>query len=175
MILHLAIHFAWSHTMRSAAWRTFRDLRFLTEDSGIDWDEVVRESRRVRATTCCYWTFRLARRWAGVAVPESVLRALRPPMLESGLRVLDQHFVQQWYPGDLSCPSIRLDWALWRAAIRPKWSGHGSVLPWQRDERFEYPDVTAPPADAAPHKLRRHLGNLGAYFRYFRRILATDS
>ena len=175
MVLHLALHFAWSHTMRSATWRTFRDLGTLADSGAIDWGDVGREAHRSRGASCCYWAFRLARRWAGVKVPESLLQSLRPPIPDAVLPVLDRHFTHLWYPVDLPCPSTRLDWALWRIAIRPKWSGHGAVLPWQRDPRFRHPDIPLPAQDGTPRKFRRHLGQLGAYVRYFRRLLATDA
>ena len=36
-VIHLSIHFAWSHLMESAAWRTFRDIRLLIEKGLVDW------------------------------------------------------------------------------------------------------------------------------------------
>jgi hypothetical protein len=175
MVLHLALHFAWSHMMRSATWRTFRDLRTLAEAGAIDWAEVGREARRVRGGSCCYWALRLARRWAGVTVPEPLLESLRPPIRDALLPVLERHFAQQWYPVDLVCPSARLDWALWRIAVRPGWSGHGTVRPWQRNEYFKNPEMPRRSQDDVPRKLRRHVGKLGAYVRYFRGILAADA
>jgi Uncharacterised nucleotidyltransferase len=174
MVLHLALHFAWSHTMRSATWRTLRDLRTLEESGAIDWEEVGLAARRSRAASCCYWVFRLARLWAGMTVPDELLDRLRPPIPEAVLPVLERHFAQQWYPVDLVCPSVRLELALWRIAVRPRWSGHGTVLPWQRNARFRHPEMPRRSHDDMPRKLHRHFGKLGAYMGYLRRILATD-
>jgi hypothetical protein len=174
IILHLAVHFAWSHVMRSATWRTFRDLRVVLEHREIDWDRLVEAARRIRAQTCCYWTFRFAREWAAVPVPDAVLHRLAPPLPGFVLRVLARHFAQQWYPGGPACPSLRLDCALWRAAIRPRWSGHGGALPWQHSDRFASTEPVPRQHETTPHKLLRHLRMLRAYFTYVRGLLGSN-
>lgn len=172
MILHLAVHFAWSHAMHSGAWRTLRDLRVLAESGEIDWDEIVRQARRIRGASCCFWAFHFARRWAQASIPEKIITQLRPPTPGVFLPVLERHFEGQWYPGGAECPSARLEWILWRAAIRPGRSGHGPVLPWQRNELFPQP-VPDPssPAEESP-KISRHLAKVGMYVDYLRRVLA---
>src|SRR5690606_31796202 len=64
-LLHLCAHFAWTHGIASASWRTFRDLHQLLKTGEIDWDDLLRSAHEARATTSCYWTFRLAGTLAG--------------------------------------------------------------------------------------------------------------
>lgn len=134
-VLHLATHFAWTHGMASAAWRTFHDLHQLDSNTALDWDRVVDVAKQTRATTSCYWTFRLAGALAGVTVPASVLEALRPPRPEAVLRVLERHYAGVLFFGSgVHCPSVRLTQMLWTAGMAPRWSGHGDMRPWQRGE-----------------------------------------
>ena len=169
-VLHLAIHFAWPHMLKSAAWRTFRDLRVLVEEGELDWTRVVSQAHQVRAASCCYWTFSMARKWAGVPVPGWVTESLRPPLSPRGARVLERHFVQQWYPAGIESPHPRLEKLLWRAAIRPKWSGHGSVRPWQRNHRFVPLQSSVQEAESATRKAMRYLKDLGSSIRYLHQI-----
>lgn len=172
MIIHLAVHFSWSHLMRAGAWRTFRDVRVLLEGRTIDWDRVLEVASRIRALTCCYWTFRLARDLTGAPVPTRVMQRLKPPLPETAARLLERHFVQQFYPLGPACPSLRLSRALWRTAIRPKWSGHGNVVPWQHDDRLTPDQGTRPPhRESAGHWLRS-AGQAAAVLAYLRHLFA---
>jgi len=134
-VLHLAAHFAWTHGLASAAWRTFRDLNQLIARTSLDWDAIVRAAGPARAKSACYWTLRLARTLAGIPVPEEVLRALRPPRPETVLKVLERHYAGglfQFSPAP--CPSVRVSQALWSAGMAPRWSGLGAERPWHRGE-----------------------------------------
>lgn len=134
-VLHLAAHFAWTHGMASAAWRTFHDLHQLVTHTTVDWGRVVDAARSTRATTSCFWTFRLAQSLAGVKVPDNVLNELRPPRMERVMRVLERHYAGVLFSdSQVHCPSVRMTQMLWSAGMAPRWSGHGSARPWQRGE-----------------------------------------
>lgn len=130
LLIHACMHFAWSHLMRQGAWRTFRDARAISTTHAIDWDDFVTEARATRARTCCYWTLRLARALMGVAVPDEVLAALRPPLPDATLSVLERHFAIVLLPSGPLCPSVSLRRLMWSLGIRPRWSGHGDARPW---------------------------------------------
>lgn len=132
-LVYLCGHWVWSHMMNGGAWRAFRDVAALIERSGLDWDLCVERARSANATTCVYWTLRLARRMAGVAVPAAVLAAMRPPTPELLLGRLERYFTWQLAEGH-TCPSVRLSELLWSAALRPRWSGHGRARPWKNPE-----------------------------------------
>ncbi len=134
-VIHLSVHFAWSHLMDSASWRTFRDIRLLIEKGMVDWQEVVDEAKRVRASTCCYWTLRLGRDIQGVPVPEWVLDRLAPPGAAWRLNQLARGYVACLSPLNTNaCPSVAGFRYLWKAGIRPGWSQHEGLLPWEVSE-----------------------------------------
>jgi hypothetical protein len=134
-VVHLAVHFAWSHGLAKASWRTFRDLHQILTHTPPDWDVFIEKATAARAGTACYWTFRLARSLAGVAAPLDVIRRLRPPRPETVLRILERHYIASLFPTNpASCPSVRLTRLLWSAGMAPRWSGHGRVRPWHHDE-----------------------------------------
>jgi hypothetical protein len=137
-VLHLAVHFAWSHGLAHASWRTFRDLHQILGRTPVDWDAVVDAARAARATTACYWTFRLARSLAHVTVPPPVLERLRPPRPRLVLDLLERHYIASLYPRNPGpCPSVRLRRLLWTAGMAPRWSGHGAHRPWESEEAWE--------------------------------------
>jgi len=130
-IIHLSTHFAWSHMMDSAGWRTFRDLAWIVDSGKVDWDEVVEFALRTRSGTCCYWTLRLARTMVHVTIPDAVLTSLKPPGGEWRLARLEKAFALSLFPySDRRCPSVALFRLLWRMGIRPVWSGHTGNTPW---------------------------------------------
>lgn len=135
-LMHVCLHFSWSHMMRGGTWRAFRDLEAIVATGRIDWDAFVDFARSARARTCCYWPLRLAALLAHVEVPADVLPALRPPGSPRLLDHLERHFICGLLPNPATCPSVRLTRKLWEAAIRPGWSGHGKVRPWHFDENF---------------------------------------
>jgi hypothetical protein len=133
---HACVHFAWSHGMKWGAWRTLRDCAALIERGRFDWSGFVSFAKQSRATTCCFWTLRLARRFAGAAVPDHVLKSLRPPYPEYIVDRLERHLVSSLFPSEDRCPSVRLTQRLWEMAILPRWSGHGATRPWHVTERW---------------------------------------
>lgn len=135
--LHLCVHFAWSHSMGSAAWRTFRDLCALHGADALAWDPLVQLARSTRAATCCYWTLRLARTLSTLPVPDDVLRSLKPPMPAAILSRLEAYYISRLGRlSGLNDAPVRLVRALWAAGIMPHWSGHGRCRPWDRSEAF---------------------------------------
>jgi len=178
-VLHICLHFAWSHVMRASAWRTCRDLGTLLASGRVDWGEVVELAETARAATCVYWTLRLARDLAGLAVPDTALDRLAPPGSPLLLRCLERHYLSQLVKGrGLGCPSPRLAELGWTLGIRPGWSGHGQSRPWSRVSLFQEArlraegdtEQTTSPA-ASPwlrtiSRLRDHLAKIPALVRY---------
>jgi len=173
-LLHTCLHFAWSHNMRSAAWRAFRDVGVITR-AGFDWEQFAAEARADRAATCCYWTLRLARELMRVPVPAATLEALRPPLPGVVLRRLERHFVTQLLPTEPGCPSIALEKLLWGVGVMPRWSGHGSSRPWDEADSLLAKRRQEQPAGAgsgSTSKAMRQLRNLSQWSRYVRAVLA---
>ncbi|MFI5242406.1 MAG: nucleotidyltransferase family protein, partial [Gemmatimonadales bacterium] len=135
-LLHLCLHFAWSHMMATGAWRAFRDLDALLHTKRIQWREFTQLAQESRGASACYWTFRLARQLAGVAVPEWVEHALAPPEPEFALRRLEQHFTYDLLPTENISPSLWVTYQMWQLGLRPRWSGHGRVRPWDRADEL---------------------------------------
>jgi hypothetical protein len=134
LLLHLCVHFGWSDMLFSGLGRTVRDVTALLEHGRIDWPGFIELARRTKASTCAYWTLRIARDLSGASVPETALAALRP----RGQLGIAQAFERAQIASALTgaCPSIGLMRVLWGAAIRPGASGHGKARPWQVGEGF---------------------------------------
>ncbi|MFT5433082.1 MAG: hypothetical protein ACI9OJ_003787 [Myxococcota bacterium] len=163
-VIHLSIHFAWSHLMDSAAWRTFRDIRFLIEKGLVDWEAVIDEAHRVRATTCVYWTLRLARDVQGIEIPDWILRRTAPPGPPWRLTQLARSYVACLSPLNTnSCPSVAGFRYIWKAGIQPKWSKHEGLLPWEvSDMEAEAVGKTI----TKPATLLQHMGRIPAWCRF---------
>jgi hypothetical protein len=165
-LLHLCLHFAWSHMMATGAWRTFRDLDALLHTHRVNWAEFTRLAVASRGGSACYWTFRLARRVAGIAVPADVERALAPPEPEFARERLEQHFTYDLLPTEHICPSLWVTYTMWQLGLRPRWSGHGRVRPWDRADELLVGE--------RPRRLKRvlqHVRNAGSWTRYARLVL----
>ena len=168
LVLHLAVHFAWNHSMTSAGWRSIRDLQQLVAARAFAWESVIEMARATRAETSCYWTFRLARALAGVPVPDAVLHSLQPPRPAPALRILERHFIGSLFRfGPNPCPSVRLTRFLWTAGMSPRWSGHGAIRPWHGLDRGRHinigvtqPNPAAGSEAAKPAAWARYLGAL---------------
>ncbi len=135
-LLHACIHFAYSHVMAHGAWRTFRDIAAIAGTGHIDWKEFVSAARESGAETSCYWTLRLARVAAGVAVPAHVIQDLSPVKSPGALRLLERHFTLGLLPTDARCPSVRMRNLLWQAGLFPEGNRGRPVRPWARLRRF---------------------------------------
>ena len=168
-VLHLCLHFAWSHVMRSGAWRTFRDLTAILEVESVDWEELVRLARESRGASCCFWTLHLARSLAQVPVPQTVLNELRPPLSRSVFRVVERHLVNQLFPSSRSCPSVWLNQKMWEIAILPGRSGHGPSRPWIHE--VHSPEQAQAENVGGAEKLWMHVRQLRRWGAYGRVVL----
>ncbi|HEX6533542.1 MAG TPA: nucleotidyltransferase family protein [Gemmatimonadaceae bacterium] len=167
-LLHLCLHFAWSHLMSTGVWRTFRDLGALVATGKIRWPEFTRLALESRGGSLCYWTFRLARELAGVEVPADVLSALRPPLPELVLSRVARHFTYSLLPTEALCPSVWVSHTLWRVGVRPGWSGHGGVRPWDRSDELLVPAETR---KSRSRRLADQARNIKGWGKYVRAII----
>lgn len=168
-VIHLSVHLAWSHILSFGAWRTFRDIGAVLAGDRVDWDRVVSSARTHGATSCCYWTLRLADRLSGVAVPEDALVAFRTPTPRALHGIVERHLASQLFATERVCPSESIRRALWSAAIRPGRLRLGEGRPWDIDE------VTAPrKGQPLPlgRRLANHLENLAQWAHYLRLVAA---
>lgn len=156
LLFHIAVHFAWQHQMQFGTWRTLRAIGAVVQSPAFDWTAALSLIIQSRAATSCYWTLRLAQRLAGLAVPDEVLAAMAPPTAEPVRRVIERVVVAGIAPGEApASPSDRFSRLLWRAALRPKWSGlrdggrHDPDQHWART-------MGTYQAESAVEKLRRH-------------------
>jgi hypothetical protein len=145
-LLHLCLHFAWAHALRSGAWRTLRDVRTLAAQAPPDWAAFAALARETRGASCAWWTMRLARGLMDAAVPARVMEELRPRLPDAAARGLERHFAATLF-GGADCPSPWLQRRLWEMAVRPRAHGHGHARPWLRDAQFTAAGVA--PAEAA--------------------------
>jgi len=172
-LLHVCVHFAWTHGMQWGTWRALRDVAAITHTSDFAWSDFIDLARESRAATCCFWTLRLTQRLAGTDIPGHVLAALRPPRPELLLEKLERHYVCNLFPSESASPSVRLTNWLWEAGILPGWSGHGPVRPWHVSDRWT---PEAEPPDARSGRRRTpwaHFRNVGAWVRYVGRLVGV--
>lgn len=163
-LVYICLHFAWSHQLLRGAWRALRDVNVLLAAPAFDWEATLDLAKRTRARTSCYWTLRLVSGVTGAPVPPSVLDRLRPPGSPLLLERVEKHFLHQLFPTCGRCPSITLGQLAWRCGVRPAWSGHGSVRPW--DHSADFAEEAHSPAWSgrlAGHLRRRR--QWGAYLR----------
>lgn len=137
MLLHLCTHFAWTHALLVAGWRTFRDIGALAAAGRVDWEDAGRQLRGSAAATCCYWTLRLGRTLAALPVPDAVLAALAPPLPERALCAIERYYVARLCPPrGWDARTARLPKMVWSMGIQPRWSGHGASRPWSMSDLF---------------------------------------
>jgi hypothetical protein len=172
LLLHTCLHFAWSHMASYGAWRTFRDLHEFQLRNAIDWASFCEVARAARAATCCYWALRLARVLASVQVPDRVLARLSPPGGELLLAGVERHLVNGIFPLATPCPSVRLAKLMWKLGIRPGWSGHSGIVPWQRSEVAVHAFISDRPVRGGD-KLHLHLRNLDRWRHYLATVLGS--
>jgi hypothetical protein len=170
-LLHLCLHFAWSHMLSTGAWRAFRDLEMLVATGEVRWKDFIRAAVESRGASCCYWTFRLARTLSGVAIPGWVLEALRPPLPDVVQERVDRHFTYHLLPTEALCPSVAMTYTMWRMGVRPRWSGHGGVRPWRRTDELL---LSLRQREPGTRRLAGQLRNLRGWTRYVRDVLISD-
>lgn len=170
-LLHLCVHFAWSHLLASGAWRTFRDATILVENGQLDWSAFLNLARAHRATSCCYWVLRLASRLTGLVLPGGVLRALQPPAARPMLAVLERHYVLNLLPAESIEASVRLTSLLWSAGVQPVRMGHGRARPW--DRTAAYFEFRPGARSAAPPNFAARVRRLRALTRYTRAMIGS--
>ena len=171
LLLHGCVHFAWQHTMQFGAWRTFRLVSAIVVADRLDWDQFVVLARATKGATACYWTLRLARRMAGIAVPAEVLAKLSAPTPEWICSALERHFVAAIVPGEgPPSPSERLSRMLWNAALRPQWSGHRTPGRWDPERRWERARGSFT-TETVPSRFARHLSQYRAWARFVSQTL----
>lgn len=172
-LLHACLHFAWSHMMSSAGWRTFRDLSTIARSTAVDWAAFVRLAVEARGASCCYWTLRLARRAGCEVAPQEVLRTLRPALPGYVLDRLETHFMAQLFAVQAPCPSVRVVETMWELAIRPGASGHGSVRPWDHAAEYRAAILAEQPTPAL-QKLGQHLVNHRGWTDYLKMLMLPE-
>jgi hypothetical protein len=170
-LLHLCLHFAWSHMMTTGAWRAFRDLRTLIDGGDVRWDEFVALALGSRGGSCCYWTLRLAKNLVGVEVPDDVLRSLRPPLSAIALDRVERHFTYHLLPTEALCPSIFMARTMWRWGVGPRRSGHGGVRPWDRNKELL---VGGRRPDSGVRRAMNQIRNVRGWTRYVRSVLLAE-
>lgn len=171
LFVHLAVHFAWQHSISFAPWRTLRAVAVLTAVPSWSWEDGLRASRDARAGTCAHWTLRMCERLGRIPLPTGVVDDLAPPTPAWLMRMLERHFLAQLVPGEGPVsPSIKTSRLLWRAALRPRWSGHrhhrhgDANRRWLLDKR----DATD---ESGLARLRRHASNYRAWWRFIKQTL----
>jgi hypothetical protein len=170
-LLHLCLHFAWSHMLSTGAWRAFRDIQALMDTGEVRWKEFIRLAVESRGASCCYWTFRLARDLSRIDVPDWVLEALRPPLPELVQARVDRHFTYHLLPTEALCPSVAMTYTMWRMGVRPRWSGHGGVRPWERTDELL---LSLRQREPGARRLAGQLKNLRGWTRYVREVLIPN-
>lgn len=82
MLFHVCIHLAYGHRYQWYPVRTLADILAITTTStDVDWDLLIAQTVRSRATGTLYWPLWLAREWLGAPIPEYVLTRLQPGAL----------------------------------------------------------------------------------------------
>lgn len=134
LLLHAAIHFAWSNTLKSGAWKTFRDINTLVEHQQVDWDRFVEIAGHHCRGPAVYWTLNLARIWAGIEVPGQVLDSLKPRRSAFLMKVLERHFATAFIPASNARGpgrSLRLNHKLFEFGLRPASGSERWNPPWE--------------------------------------------
>jgi hypothetical protein len=156
--------------MRAGAWHAFRDLGELERAGMIDWPQLVRLATRTRASTCCYWTLKLARTMTDLAVPDFVLDALAPRISKPLLERLEYHFVNLLVRRDATRLPLRLDRALWSLAVQPLRQGHGNARPWTVSAERKAALLRQSPGSSR-ERIVRHVAQVARSSTYIARLL----
>lgn len=163
-LLHVCLHFAWSHAMGRQTWLTFSDLNGLLAGAEPDWEEYTAQASAVGAESASYWTFRLGVELADAPVPRGPLRELRPRLPGALLGVLARHYAHHLFPSEVFCPSVAIRRVMWRLGMERGRSADGSAHPWSYEEDFALRDEALGPS--VGRRIVRNLGDVRAWARY---------
>jgi hypothetical protein len=167
LLYHACLHFSWSHTMQFGAWRTFRDINELARTGRVDWNEFVQFAAASRAATACYWALRLARLLSNAELPAFAMQRLQSPGGEFVRRAVDRHFLSYIAPGEgPTSPSVRLEKLMWRAAIRPRWSGHTGQHGQPVEEQSWEMVLHGAKPDKPSSRIVRHMKHASEWWNY---------
>jgi len=162
-LLHTCLHFAWSHSFRFGAWRTFRDLDGLLDDPQLDLEVFCRRTLDAKGATCVFWVLTVFGHLMGRPLPHGIQEALgvRPGGLRR--RVLLRHLGAEAVRSHSGSGVQRLRRILWTLAVDPVGSGHGSSRPWAGDDRWPGPtrEALTRPEHQPSNLGQRTLGLLG--------------
>jgi len=171
ILLHACVHFAWQHTVRFGAWRSFRVVSAMIAQPDFSWDRFVQTALEVKAGTTCFWTLRLAQTMAGIPVPERVLAQLAPPTPAKVCNALERHFIAQLSPGEGPVsPSLLLTRLLWRMALRPDWSGHQSPGRYDPEKKWSKAYGIAV-SESRGQRIIRHARGIGDWIHFASKTL----
>ncbi|HSE65357.1 MAG TPA: hypothetical protein VLB12_00125, partial [Gemmatimonadales bacterium] len=88
------------------------------------------------------------------------------------LEALERHFIANVAVGETpASPSVRLDHALWLAAIRPRWSGHRTSRHWDHENTWGRAFGYAA-TESGWSRFVRHLTGYRRWTAFFTRTLA---
>lgn len=181
-LLHVGLHFGWSHMLSSGAWRTFRDVEVVSGAAGFTWSEFRDLALESGGASSCYWTLRLANRLAGIEVPTEIIDRLRPPAPDGVLDRLERHYALTLFPSEPGCPSARLRRALWQLGTLPRPGSRGprsaghAAAPWSRSHDFVAAAEASPvSAESWLAKILRHARAVGSWGAYLLRVLRPSS
>ncbi|HEY0971273.1 MAG TPA: nucleotidyltransferase family protein [Gemmatimonadales bacterium] len=172
-LLHVAIHFAWSHELRWGAWRAFADVAALVRGEGSGgWLPQVRgRASRAGLERVLGWTLRLAGEVGGVTLPPEGVDMVRRGA--PGRPALARHLAHQLLPGPGASPSVSLGRAAWELAVRPGGSGSAagasSARPWRAG-----PPGGRPVAATLARRVGRQLARARDWVLYLRTVGRRD-
>jgi hypothetical protein len=129
-LLHVCLHFAWSHVMQVGAWRAVRDVDTIVRHGTINWEAFADHARRYQAETCCYWTLRLARTITDAPIPDTVYQTLRPRYPGAVLSWLEQRYLRLMLPSEGFVRSVRFNRIVWQLGIDPSHNDPDQRMPW---------------------------------------------
>jgi hypothetical protein len=149
LLLHVCIHFAWSHTLSAGMWKAFRDVEVLSHHPGLEADTFAERVERVGCGSLVFWTFRMSEALGGVQLPDALRNAVETPVPSGAVEPLIRHFASGMLTVESGRPPVHLSRMLWECAIRPRQLGAGEVRPWSAHEKFE----AVKPTDTDSHPL----------------------
>ena len=172
-LLHLSVHFAWSHAMIEGAGRTVRDVTAVVHGDDIVWNDFLDLAATARAERSAYWTLRLSQRLGGAQVPPEVLRALAPKGRSAAvLSILERAFIAAGIMR--ACPSVRLARVLWTFGMAPRQTGFGDARPWDVSDDFREA-FHLPRERPIASRVVDQLSHVSRWLRFARMLARGDS